>query len=84
MKRIFQILKRLRTPLYELIYQKEDIQEVERYIIKNFKLRSEYGNQKDGITIKGCRAFCVSRNAVRSFNYKGIKSITRLLPWEKY
>ena len=76
---IKQIASRIKSPIYRLVYFKEGNSKTEVYFLKSPKmLKNYFGNQALRIERKGFKAYAINRNGIRSFNYDGIISITKL------
>jgi hypothetical protein len=76
---IKQIISRIKSPVYRLVYSKEGNGETEVYYLQSPKFEQKYfGNQVLKIRKKGFRAFAINRNGIRSFNYDGIINLQKL------
>ena len=76
---IKQVISRIQSPVYRLVYSKEGNSETEVYYLQSPKFEKNYfGNQNLKIRKKGFRACALNRNGVRSFNYEGIINLQKL------
>ena len=76
---IKQIIARIKSPVYRLVYSKEGNGETEVYYLQSPKFdRNYFGNQILKIRKKGFRAYAINRDGVRSFNYEGIINLQKL------
>lgn len=75
---IKQIIARIKSPVYRLVYSKGN-GETEVYYLQNPKFDLNYfGNQILEIKKKGFRAYAINRDGIRSFNYAGIINLQKL------
>ena len=76
---IKQIISRIKSPVYRLVYSKEGNNETEIYYLQSPKFEKNYfGNQNLKIRKKGFRSWALNRNGYRSFNYEGIINLQKL------
>ena len=76
---IKQIASRIKSPVYRLFYLKESNGHAEVYYLRNPKFdRNWFGNEARKIKRKGFRAWCINRNAYRSYNYEGIINLQKV------
>ena len=72
---IKKLFKKFR-PTYNLVYRKKD-GKTKLYRVNGFNLNNQFDNQAEGERNVGVRAWCYSRQGIRSFRYEGIISLTK-------
>ena len=77
MKKILNKIKRLLNPLYTLVYKTKGGRTA-MYTISKPSHSNEFGNVTESLRTAGFRAYCYNRNAIRSFRYDRITSLTRV------
>ena len=72
---IKKLFKKFR-PTYNLVYRKKN-GKTKLYRVNGFNLNNQFDNQAEGERNVGVRAWCYSRQGIRSFRYEGIISLTK-------
>ena len=86
---IKQLVSRIRAPRYQVIYKPARSEGVactstKCYVVSPIRRRNEFDNQVRGEVRIGFRAFCHTREGVRSFRYDRIKSMQKLGLFENW
>ena len=81
-KKIKLLFSRINKPVYRLVYHKETTNKTEIYFLVAPKMvKNFFGNQKLRIARKGFKSVVTGNRpngSIRSFNYDGIISCTKL------
>ena len=86
---IKQLISRIRAPRYQVIYtpaKSEGIvcHSTKCYVVSPIRRRNEFDNNAQAEVRIGFRAYCHTRNAVRSFRYDRITSMQKLGLFENW
>ena len=76
MMKMIKIIKSWFNPVYSIVYTTAQ-GKTQMYTISKPKHSNEFSNQSQGLEVAGFKAFCYNREAIRSFRYDRIVSLTR-------
>lgn len=77
MKKMIRRIINLFRPLYQVVYTTKDGRTA-MYTISKPSHSNEFGNVTESLRTAGFRAYCYNRNAIRSFRYDRITSLTKV------
>ena len=73
--KIKKLIHRIKNPIYFMVYTKANF-ETDSYFVSSPKLKNFFDTE--GVKNTGVRCYCYNRDGVRSFNWNGIRSLTKL------